>query len=137
MFSLAVTGNSVTAQTKYAFLVGINNYQSSPLSGCVNDTINLRNLLVSNYGFARENVVVMTDEKATRANILAGLESFRGKVRRAATFLFSPTRATGLSSRIRALKNRMKLKPFRISTSTRAPASHTFPTGAMIQRSAP
>ena len=59
---------------KKAFLVGINKYQGSPLRGCVNDVIVVQQILVSQFGFKQENIKIMTDYEATRANIVAGLK---------------------------------------------------------------
>lgn len=58
---------------KKALLVGINAYQSSPLSGCVNDVENMRNILVG-YGFEPDNIRVITDERATKAAIIDRLD---------------------------------------------------------------
>lgn len=52
-----------------ALLVGINYVNGkNPLQGCVNDVRSIEQLLKTNYLY--ENVVVLTDELATRANIL-------------------------------------------------------------------
>jgi hypothetical protein len=63
--------------TKKAVLVGINKYPAhmdADLSGCVNDVINMRNLLVEKYGFDPDNIRVLTDDRATKASIFARLE---------------------------------------------------------------
>jgi hypothetical protein len=68
---------------KKALLIGIN-YTSLPnvsLSGCINDTINMRNMLVDAYGFELSNIIHLRDdnnEKAsqpTRENIINSLKS--------------------------------------------------------------
>lgn len=74
---------------KYAMLVGINKYPGNALSGCVNDVTNLRELLVNNFGFSADNVVMLTDEQATRANILARLDEFASKLKRDDLFVFA------------------------------------------------
>lgn len=77
------------APTKYAMLVGINKYPGNPLNGCVNDVTKLREMLVRDFGFLAENVLLLTDEQATRANILAGLDGFTSKLKRDDLFVFA------------------------------------------------
>jgi hypothetical protein len=74
---------------KYAMLVGINKYPGNALNGCVNDMTNLREMLVKNFGFAADNVLLLTDEQATRANILARLDEFASKLKRDDLFVFA------------------------------------------------
>lgn len=68
---------------KKALLVGIN-YTSLPnvsLSGCINDTINMRNMLVDAYGFELSNIIHLRDDttdktkQPTRENIINNLKS--------------------------------------------------------------
>ena len=68
---------------KKALLVGIN-YASLPnisLSGCINDTINMRNMLVDAYGYELSNIIHLRDDIAdktkqpTRENIINNLKS--------------------------------------------------------------
>lgn len=58
---------------KKALLVGINQYSQAPLRGCVNDVKEMREVLTSLFGFASENVRVLTDEGANRQAINVGL----------------------------------------------------------------
>ncbi len=59
---------------KRALLAGINNYKSiSGLRGCVNDVINVRNLLVECFGFNNSDIRVLLDERATKDGILKRL----------------------------------------------------------------
>ncbi|MDD3247910.1 MAG: caspase family protein [Methanosarcina sp.] len=60
-----------------ALCVGINDYpyEGNDLNGCVNDAKAWADLLVDHYGFARDNVKLMLDAEATKANIMAYLES--------------------------------------------------------------
>ncbi len=62
---------------KKAFLVGIN-YKgtNSQLSGCINDVLEVKDLLVSHYGYRHEDILLMTDDtvyKPTKQNLLDGL----------------------------------------------------------------
>ncbi len=91
ILSLALFAASAHATTpaKYAMLVGINKYPGNALNGCVNDVTNLREMLVGNFGFAAENVVMLTDEEATRQNILAKLDGFASRLHRDDLFVFA------------------------------------------------
>ena len=66
--------------TKAALLIGIN-YLDSPgntLNGCINDVINMRNMLIDAYGYDSTNITVLredTDNKPTRTNIIDSLTS--------------------------------------------------------------
>lgn len=62
---------------KRALLVGINDYpgKENDLMGCVNDVHNMQDILVSLFGFPRENITMMTDRDATTENILEALET--------------------------------------------------------------
>lgn len=68
---------------KKALLIGIN-YTSLPnvsLSGCINDTINMRNMLVDAYGYELSNITHLRDDTAdntkqpTRENIINNLKA--------------------------------------------------------------
>ena len=65
---------------KKALLIGIN-YLDSPtnaLNGCINDVINMRNMLIDAYGYDSTNITVLredTDNKPTRTNIINSLTS--------------------------------------------------------------
>lgn len=62
---------------KKAFCVGINDYpyDGSDLNGCVNDANAWAELLVSHYDFAQNDVKLVTDAQATKANIVAGVKN--------------------------------------------------------------
>ncbi len=57
----------------WALLVGINEYAHLPkdawLEYAVNDVTDLRQALVTHYGFPQENITVLTNDQATGANI--------------------------------------------------------------------
>jgi hypothetical protein len=59
---------------KLALLVGINNYQDSPLQGCLTDVDLQRQLLINRFGFNPKDIVTLTDEKATRQGILTAFD---------------------------------------------------------------
>jgi hypothetical protein len=73
---------TTSTQRKRALLIGINQYdvqedsnpQNSisgwlPLHGCVNDVELQRDLLIHRFGFAPQDIVILTDREATRKNI--------------------------------------------------------------------
>jgi hypothetical protein len=79
---------AVTAQTRRAFLVGINNYQPKEpikktpcrkkwknLRGCINDVEAIKGILVSRFYFKQGDIHVLKNEEATRNNILSGIET--------------------------------------------------------------
>lgn len=60
---------------KKALLVGINRYKipGADLRGCVNDIKNLSGALVKYYGFAKKEIALLTDLKATKKAIENGI----------------------------------------------------------------
>ena len=59
-----------------AVIAGVNVYQrpGCNLRGCINDVTNMRDILMRFYGFKAEDIRVVTDERATKANIMARLD---------------------------------------------------------------
>lgn len=55
---------------KLALLIGINSYADQPLRGCLTDVQLMKELLIHCFGFAKENIISLTDQQATRENIL-------------------------------------------------------------------
>jgi hypothetical protein len=55
--------------TKRALLVGINQYPTSPLRGCLNDVEDWHKLITSVGGYTPENVRALCDERATTQGI--------------------------------------------------------------------
>ena len=76
VFCAALASSAAIAEpVKRALLIGINNYAAVPrLQGSLNDVETMRHVLVSRWGFAESNIAVVTDERATRAGILAALD---------------------------------------------------------------
>ncbi len=62
---------------KRALCIGINDYPipDMDLQGCVNDAKAWAKLLVDNYDFAKPDVSVMLNKKATKANIVKGIKA--------------------------------------------------------------
>ena len=59
---------------KLALLVGINKYQDIPLQGCVTDVNLQQQLLIHRFGFNPKDIIMLTDEQATRQGILKAFE---------------------------------------------------------------
>ncbi|MFA6233844.1 MAG: caspase family protein, partial [Bacteroidota bacterium] len=59
-----------------ALLVGINKYPGAPLSGCVNDDLDMAHFvtLAEKCGFDPKTVRLLTDERATTKEILSRLD---------------------------------------------------------------
>jgi metacaspase-1 len=57
-----------------ALLVGINAYRTSPLRGCINDVMQMKQLLTEYYGFTEDSFKLLLDADATSDNIKAGLQ---------------------------------------------------------------
>ena len=57
--------------TRKAVLCGINSYASAPLKGCVNDAHNLRDLLITNFGFRPEEIHTLEDEQVVKTELLS------------------------------------------------------------------
>jgi hypothetical protein len=67
---------------KLAVLVGINQYDASgdwlPLHGCLTDVELQRELLIHRFGFLPQDIVTLTDQQATRANVAAAIRDHLG-----------------------------------------------------------
>jgi hypothetical protein len=67
--------------SKKALLIGINYFDSpaAKLNGCINDVVNVRNMLIDAYGYDTANITVLRDDgsniKPTANNILKELSS--------------------------------------------------------------
>jgi hypothetical protein len=82
--------STITAQTRRALLVGINNYKPKEpikellcrkgedvknLCGCLNDVEAMKGILISRFYFKPGNIHVLINEHAARDNILSGIVS--------------------------------------------------------------
>ena len=65
----------------HALVIGINDYQHvSPLGYAVNDAEAIAKLLTDEFEFKKENILLLTDIEATRANIIDSFLSYTNKV---------------------------------------------------------
>lgn len=73
-----------------ALLIGINDYprKDDILDACVNDVNDFSDLLKSKYKFKSSEINVIKNRKATRKNILKGLEWLAGKTKKGDKLLF-------------------------------------------------
>ncbi|MBK7098642.1 MAG: caspase family protein [Sphingobacteriales bacterium] len=83
------------AQKKYALLVGINKYYDRPgvlhrslLRGCVNDALAIKGMLINRFGFNANDIIVLTDEKASRKNVENSFSTILQKVKAEDAFVF-------------------------------------------------
>lgn len=58
-----------------AVMIGVNRYRipGADLRGCVNDVVNMTGVLTEVYGFAKADIVTLTDEAATRKAMQAAI----------------------------------------------------------------
>lgn len=71
-----------------AFLVGINNYKDSKLNGCVNDVLLIYRTLSEKFDFNKADIDIITDEQATKKNILNGLKKLTTNLKPNDTIVF-------------------------------------------------
>lgn len=77
VFSGAASKAQSGPGVKRALLIGVNDYRAVPsLQGSLNDIAAMQEVLVTRWGFARQNVRVLTNAQATRAGVLAALDQF-------------------------------------------------------------
>ena len=70
------------AGSRYALLIGIDQYaRRQPLTGSKNDVELLKQVLLDRCGFPLENVVILKDAGATRAEIVSTLSKFSQKLK--------------------------------------------------------
>jgi hypothetical protein len=93
LFCLAAM--AISAQQKYALLVGINKYYDKPgvlhgsqLQGCVDDALCMKGMLIHRFGFSETNINTMLDKQATRVNVMAALTAMLDKSRAGDAVIF-------------------------------------------------
>ncbi len=84
---MLITGVAQAADSPYyhnsfALLIGINDYEHVPkLQYAVNDVMALREVLTTMYGFPAANITTLTEEHATKDNIIRALAQVTSKQR--------------------------------------------------------
>lgn len=75
---------------KKALLVGINYVgTTAELRGCVNDVMDLKDLLITKYDYSSSNIVTLTDHNATKRNIVVQLTNLLKTGKSGDTLFFS------------------------------------------------
>lgn len=76
---------------KRALCVGINDYpvRDADLKGCVNDARDWADLLERRFGFPRDNITLLLDEQATKANVLAAVDDLITGSKRGDSLVFT------------------------------------------------
>jgi Caspase domain/Domain of unknown function (DUF4384) len=94
---------------KLALLVGINQYPNSPaLTGCLTDVELQRELLIHRFGFKASDILVLTEEQATRQSIeTAFVNHLIGQAKPGDGVLFH---FSGYGSRLQQLNNTSTLQ---------------------------
>ena len=78
-----------TKGDRFALLVGIDDYNSSKLKGCVNDIRALSEVLTQHYGFKHNTVLRLEDNAATRKAILRGLDDLAKRAKKGTSLVFA------------------------------------------------
>ena len=80
LFVLLALATPLQAGEKRALLIGINDYTKGPahwdLRGCENDVAMTSDLLLTKFGFPKENVKVLLSAEATAKNIVDAIENW-------------------------------------------------------------
>jgi metacaspase-1 len=88
---------------KKALLVGINYKKSDyELNGCINDVMNIKEMLISEYGYKDDNILVMTDDTSIKPKCKNIIEGFK--------WLNSKNNVGSFSSKYKALTDNDKAK---------------------------
>lgn len=61
---------------KYGLFIGINEYENSPLFGCVNDAIKMQNTMTTKFGFMKSDTTLLLDKAATRQGIIDQIKKY-------------------------------------------------------------
>ena len=73
--------NSIHIGNYHALIVGINNYEEwNPLKTAVKDAMVLKDVLIERYGFKKDNVILRTDDEATRLKLILDLRKLASRL---------------------------------------------------------
>jgi len=81
MISLCGCFLSSAMAAKHALLIGIDEYPFKPLHGPVNDVDALRQVLSQFWEFNKNEIITLTNEQATKKNIIEAIQSIIHKVK--------------------------------------------------------
>ena len=66
----------------WALIIGINKYQNvPPLIYAVDDAVAVKDMFIEKYGFKEENIILITDDEATKDNIIQGFSDILTKAK--------------------------------------------------------
>jgi metacaspase-1 len=76
---------------KKALCIGINDYpyEGSDLNGCINDAHAWADLLITRFGFSKNDVKLLIDAEATKAEMVAGLKDLLANSKAGDTLVFT------------------------------------------------
>ena len=78
-FAAANINNDIY-ENSWALVIGINKYHNAPiLSYAVQDAQSIQSMLMESFNYPAENIALLTDEYATKENILRELSSLTNK----------------------------------------------------------
>ncbi len=85
----------ISAQQKYALVVGINQYYDKPgvvhpsvLQGCVDDALSIKGMLVQRFGFSSNQIKTLLNEDATKNNVQQAFADILDKCKAGDVFIF-------------------------------------------------
>lgn len=79
MFAFVVficIGSADAKGRKFGLFIGINEYDSSPLYGCVNDAIKMQNTMTGKFGFMKSDTTLLLNKAATRKGIIDNIKKY-------------------------------------------------------------
>ena len=85
-FCLSIVGQSHAASNKWAIVIG--NSAGDNSLGADNDAREMANVLKSKYGFASSNIMLLLNQKATKANVVSAISWLKGNIDASSSVVF-------------------------------------------------
>ena len=80
-FGLAITTDEIY-NNSYALIIGIDKYENvQNLNYAVKDAVSIQHMLINSFDFLAENTILLTNEEATKQNILKSFFDFITKAK--------------------------------------------------------
>lgn len=73
---LICVGSAEAKGRKFGLFIGINEYDSSPLYGCVNDAVKMQNTMTGKFGFMKVDTTLLLNKAATRQGIINNIKKY-------------------------------------------------------------
>jgi len=81
-FSLAATSSDIY-DNSWALIIGIDKYQNvQKLNYAVDDAESMKNILIDSFNFENEKISILTNEQATKQNILNHFQILQKKLKK-------------------------------------------------------